>query len=219
MDREGGNKEKMRKCREWIWESLSISSFSLHFLYISSFSLHFLARRLPGCHNLCNPVHKFFRSVSFPNSDFIVFRFCSMSYVKSCIPLAAYIYMHQRQSRSMNHLALLNPAKGITTRNTKTQWQHIYFVLELLVMALVPSDTACLSSSPGRIGRTLVWISCCSGPACSKKNFKNMKVGLSIGVIDTLSDSIQCLNVAKKWFIQYSIQYRFTQDLTKSQKH
>ena len=46
MDREGGNKEKMRKCREWISlpfpHSLSISSSSLHFLSISSFSLHFL---------------------------------------------------------------------------------------------------------------------------------------------------------------------------------
>ena len=29
---------------------------------------------------------------------------------------------------------------------------------------------------------------------------------------DTLSDSIQCLNFAKKWLIQYSIQYCFTQD-------
>ena len=34
----------------------------------------------------------------------------------------------------------------------------------------------------------------------------------NIGVFDTLSDSIQCLNFAKKWFIQYSIQYCFTQD-------
>ena len=33
-----------------------------------------------------------------------------------------------------------------------------------------------------------------------------------LGVFDTLSDSIQCLNFAKKWFIQYSIQYHFTQD-------
>ena len=33
-----------------------------------------------------------------------------------------------------------------------------------------------------------------------------------LGVSDTLSDSIQCLNYAKKWFIQYSIQYCFTQD-------
>ena len=33
MDREGGNKERMRKCREWI---------SLHFLILSSLPLHFL---------------------------------------------------------------------------------------------------------------------------------------------------------------------------------
>ena len=33
-----------------------------------------------------------------------------------------------------------------------------------------------------------------------------------VGVFDTLSDSIQCLNFAKKWFIQHSIQYFFTQD-------
>ena len=34
--------------------------------------------------------------------------------------------------------------------------------------------------------------------------------GIVVG--DTQSDSIQCLNFAKKWFIQYSIQYCFTQD-------
>ena len=33
-----------------------------------------------------------------------------------------------------------------------------------------------------------------------------------IVVNDTQSDSIQYLNFAKKWFIQYSIQYCFTQD-------
>jgi len=37
-------------------------------------------------------------------------------------------------------------------------------------------------------------------------------LGLQIGVSDTLSDSFQCLDFAKKWFIQYSIQYCFTQD-------
>ena len=37
-------------------------------------------------------------------------------------------------------------------------------------------------------------------------------VMLKLGVSDTLSDSIQCLNFAKKRFIQYSIQYCFTQD-------
>ena len=53
----------MRKCGESISLHFLIispfpfhSSFSLHFLFISSFSLHFLATRLPGCHNLCNPV-------------------------------------------------------------------------------------------------------------------------------------------------------------------
>ena len=62
MDREGGNKEKMRRCREWIslhFLILSkfplISSFSFHFLFIFSFSVHLLPARLPGCHNLCNP--------------------------------------------------------------------------------------------------------------------------------------------------------------------
>lgn len=35
-----------------------------------------------------------------------------------------------------------------------------YFVdEEYLVTALVPSETACLASSPGRISRTDVWIS------------------------------------------------------------
>ena len=36
----------------------------------------------------------------------------------------------------------------------------VYFVLEeYLVTALVPSETACLASSPGRMSRTDVWIS------------------------------------------------------------
>ena len=41
-----------------------------------------------------------------------------------------------------------------------------------------------------------------------------VKVGTykHIGVFDTLSDSIQCLNFAKKQLIQYSTQYHFTQD-------
>ena len=36
---------------------------------------------------------------------------------------------------------------------------HIYLELVYLVTALVPSDTACLASSPGRRRRTAVWIS------------------------------------------------------------
>ena len=46
IEREWGNVES---------QSLSISSFSLHFLLISSFSLHFLAARLQGCNDLCSP--------------------------------------------------------------------------------------------------------------------------------------------------------------------
>ncbi|KIH62246.1 hypothetical protein ANCDUO_07469 [Ancylostoma duodenale] len=37
--------------------------------------------------------------------------------------------------------------------------QAIYLLEVYLVTALVPSDTACLASSPGRIRRTAVWIS------------------------------------------------------------
>ena len=37
---------------------------------------------------------------------------------------------------------------------------------------------------------------------------KNWICDFTLGVADTLSDSIQCLNFAKKWFIQYC----FTQD-------
>ena len=50
--------ERKKENRKWgnvESESLSISSFSLHFLFIFSFSLHFLAARLPACNKLCNP--------------------------------------------------------------------------------------------------------------------------------------------------------------------
>ena len=36
---------------------------------------------------------------------------------------------------------------------------YIWVEEEYLVTALVPSDTACLASSPGRISLTAVWIS------------------------------------------------------------
>jgi hypothetical protein len=60
---------------------------------------------------------------------------------------------------------LPNPAawQCCVNSNTKTHEAHpahIYFVEEeYLVTALVPSDTACLASSPGRMRRTEVWIS------------------------------------------------------------
>ena len=39
-----------------------------------------------------------------------------------------------------------------------------------------------------------------------------LSILLEIGVFHTLSDSNQCLNFAKIWSIQYSIQYCFSQD-------
>ena len=50
--------------------------------------------------------------------------------------------------------------------------------------------------------RFLLWMERTGLPSCL----------LGIVVNDTQSDSIQYLNFAKKWFIQYSIQYCFTQD-------
>lgn len=42
----------------------------------------------------------------------------------------------------------------------ETPRSSVYLVdEEYLVTALVPSDTACLASSPGRMSRTEVWIS------------------------------------------------------------
>ena len=46
-----------------------------------------------------------------------------------------------------------------------------------------------------------------------------LEAGAIVNVLvvnDTQSDSIQYLNFAKKWVIQYSIQYCFTQDSIQS---
>ena len=63
--------------------------------------------------------------------------------------------------------------------------------------------------------RIILWIyienACkCSGHLVLK--VVQPQLNIWIGVFDTLSDSIQYLNFAKKSFIQYSIQYCFTQD-------
>ena len=56
MEKEGGNRERMRKCRESIsLHFLILSPFPLRFLFISSFSLHFLAAWLQGCNDSCSP--------------------------------------------------------------------------------------------------------------------------------------------------------------------
>ncbi|XP_021567777.1 uncharacterized protein LOC103259967 [Carlito syrichta] len=44
-------------------------------------------------------------------------------------------------------------------RGERADYKHIYLELVYLVTALVPSDTACLASSPGSSRRTAVWIS------------------------------------------------------------
>ena len=46
MDREGGHKERMRKCREWVSLHFLILSPFPYSISISSFSLHFLAAQV-----------------------------------------------------------------------------------------------------------------------------------------------------------------------------
>ena len=67
--------------------------------------------------------------------------------------------------RTSGHDTLMPRMKTQTIAPSETQTglllaQTAYFVdEEYLVTALVPSETACLASSPGRIRRTEVWIS------------------------------------------------------------
>ena len=50
MEKEGGNGERIRKCRESIsFHFLFISSFSLHFLILSSFPQSLSISLQPGC--------------------------------------------------------------------------------------------------------------------------------------------------------------------------
>ena len=94
MEREGGNGERIRKWRkreeiEREWgnvesQSLSISSFSLHFLLISSFSLHFLAARLQGCNDSCSPaICEHLWQIIFPLSSIFFLLYAAESSFKS----------------------------------------------------------------------------------------------------------------------------------------
>ena len=71
MKREGGNKEKMRKSKEWVSLHFFILPPFPHSLFIFSFSFHFLTARLPGCRKFCNPgtICKVSRKVSQGHSD------------------------------------------------------------------------------------------------------------------------------------------------------
>ena len=67
--------------------------------------------------------------------------------------------MMSHYQNAFGHLHL-SPLKRGKTNATINQKQSAYLVdEEYLVTALVPSETACLASSPGRISRTEVWIS------------------------------------------------------------
>ena len=75
-----------------------------------------------------------------------------------------------------------------------------------------------------RLWRTGVWIQGTTGDShysapfwlrhnLALRSYTLLNRMLAVGrVFDTLSYSIQCLNFAKKWFIQYLIQYCLTQD-------
>ena len=71
MDRKGGNKERMRNVES---ESLSIFSFSLHFLLISSYTLHFLTSWMLGYSGLRNPGYDIVEWISFKLWDYKILR-------------------------------------------------------------------------------------------------------------------------------------------------
>lgn len=51
------------------------------------------------------------------------------------------------------------PTPSSYANRPRQAWGHAYLEDEYLVTALVPSEMACLESSPGRMRRTEVWIS------------------------------------------------------------
>ena len=59
-----------------------------------------------------------------------------------------------RQNSFWRFWVALKKAVGVVR-----QCETVYLELVYLVTALVPSETACLANSPGRIRRTAVWIS------------------------------------------------------------
>ena len=121
-------KEKMRKCRESLSISsfslhfLSLSSFSLHFLFIFSFSLHFLAAWLPGCHKLCNPL------------SCLLIRFSSAS-------LDMWLWgthMTKQETKFMNTTIIgqqNKPPKKKKHENAAKAWNYMIRKINLLILA------------------------------------------------------------------------------------
>ena len=88
---------------------------------------------------------------------------------------------------------------AVTVKNVKKKgyWHwHIFWILRFFEGAL--QEASQILQLSGRLVHSGQWA---SNPIPAPK----------VGVFDTLSDWIQYLNFAKKWFIQYSIQYCFTQ--------
>ena len=61
----------------------------------------------------------------------------------------------------------IRQARQLPARSLKTRFTHPEVNL---VTALVPSDTACFASSPGRMSLTDVWISLLVTVGCSTNN-------------------------------------------------
>ena len=74
---------------------------------------------------------------------------------------------------------------------------HIYLELVYLVTALVPSDTACLASSPGRRRRTAVWI--------SREVMVDLRtIQLQVGICEPQLNGTSCCSGLACWLQQRS---------------
>ena len=73
------------------------------------------------------------------------------------------LYKYKINLKNNNDSLLVSKEMGGPEKSRWWVWvtskQPVYLELVYLVTALVPSDTACLASSPGRSRRTAVWIS------------------------------------------------------------
>lgn len=67
--------------------------------------------------------------------------------------------MYQRSLMRISNNSGWLSSSIIRDRVQSILFVHFHLELVYLVTALVPSDTACLASSPGRSRRTAVWIS------------------------------------------------------------
>ena len=75
-------------------------------------------------------------------------------------PDYVYTMIHkQREHKQYNNCFIESRNNGMIKKSSRLAGKLDYLLLVYLVTALVPSDTACLASSPGRRSLTEVWIS------------------------------------------------------------